>query len=812
MDGWLLDVYADASGVTLWVLGDDGGRHRLSHAFPVTFYAAGPFPRLRQLWQWLREQSPAPQLRRERRRDLFAGEIDVLAIEAPGPAAQARLLDRALARFADLDFYDADIPLPLRYAAARGVFPLARCRAEAAGAVSLDDPWAIDSPAAPLRILSLYPDTDPGLRPPTRLYIAHGDGRRGRLEVPLEPAGELLATVHSVLRRHDPDLVLTRYGDTWLFPLLLDIQKQTGAAYFNPNRDEERRPLLRRASSYFTYGQVVYRGRQVHLFGRWHIDIGNAMMYEQYGLPGVLEQARVTAMPVQEMARKSPGAGITAMQMLTALRWGVLVPYQKQQTERFKSALELIRADRGGLVYQPIVGVHDNVAEIDFTSMYPSIMVRFNVSPEVITNYELRMTNEEASPVAQSVSMQPLPATCPLPLAPCHLPTILPSSSLPVSPAPLPPGPPSELVTRHSSAFEDERSVTPEGLVPATLRPLLARRIAMKEELAAMNPRDCRYRPLKARATALKWLLVVCFGYLGYKNARFGRIEGHETVTAYGREMLLRAKEAAEDHGYTVLHMYVDGLWIRHPTDTAGGLAAVMAEITRRTDLPIALEGIYRWVAFLPSRMDERVPVANRYFGVFQDGSLKVRGIEARRHDTPPFVAAAQMRLLEELAAGEGDPAARLPAAVALLRRWIADLRGGRVAPAELLVSHRLSRELAEYRGRPPGARAAAQLAAAGKPQSPGRRVRFIYTRGEPGDDAGRGGVYAWGNPEELDPARIDVARYEDLLLRAAANLLGPFISEGELRRWVAGEARQLPLPFRRKLRVAEATPVARRV
>jgi len=780
MDGWLLDLYPDDSGVTLWVLGDDGGRHRLSHPFPVTFCAAGPFPRLRQAWQWLRDQSPALRLRRERRRDLFAGEIDVLAVEAPGPAAQARLLDRMLARFADLDYYDADVPLPLRYAAARGVFPLARCRMEGGGVVSLDDPWVMEPPAAPLRVLNFYPDVDPNLRPPSRLHIAHGDARGrgngrsragGSLEVPLEPAGELLATVHSVLRHHDPDLVLTRYGDTWLFPLLLDIQKRTGAAYFNPNRDEARRPLLRRASSYFTYGQVVHRGRQVHLFGRWHIDIANAMMYEQYGLPGVLEQARVTAMPVQEMARKSPGAGITAMQMLTALRWGVLVPYQKQQTEQFKTALELIHADRGGLVYQPLVGLHDDVAEIDFTSMYPSIMVAFNVSPEIrvtsdelrVTSDELRMTNDKLHVTNDETGgagrgMRDVEEGV------------------------------SELVTRRSSL------VTPDGLIPATLRPLLARRIAMKEELAAMHPLDCRYRTLKARATALKWLLVVCFGYLGYKNARFGRIEGHEAVTAYGREMLLRAKEAAEDMGYTVLHMYVDGLWIRRPADTAGGLAAVMDEITRRTGLPIALEGVYRWVAFLPSRMDERVPVANRYFGVFRDGSLKVRGIEARRHDTPPFVAATQLRLLEELAAGEDDPTARLPAAVALLRDRLADLRGGRVAPAELLVSHRLSRELADYRGRPPGARAAAQLAAAGKPQSPGRRVRFIHTLGEPG-------VYAWGSPEELDPRRIDTGRYETLLLRAAANLLGPFLDEAELRRWVMGEAWQMPLPFPRRRR-----------
>jgi len=48
---------------------------------------------------------------------------------------------------------------------------------------------------------------------------------------------------------------------------------------------------------------------------------------------------------------------------------------------------------------------------------------------------------------------------------------------------------------------------------------------------------------------------VTCFGYLGYKNARFGRIESHEAVTAFGREILLRAKEAAEDLGFEVLHL-----------------------------------------------------------------------------------------------------------------------------------------------------------------------------------------------------------------------------------------------------------------
>ena len=76
----------------------------------------------------------------------------------------------------------------------------------------------------------------------------------------------------------------------------------------------------KRGHSYFTCSQVIYRGEQTWLYGRWHIDSHNAM-FNQYQRRGVLEQAQVMGMPVQEMARRSPGAGITALQH------GVLVPY-----------------------------------------------------------------------------------------------------------------------------------------------------------------------------------------------------------------------------------------------------------------------------------------------------------------------------------------------------------------------------------------------------------------------------------------------------------------------------------------------------
>jgi DNA polymerase-2 len=328
--------------------------------------------------------------------------------------------------------------------------------------------------------------------------------------------------------------------------------------------------------------------------------------------------------------------------------------------------------------------------------------------------------------------------------------------------------------------------------VPATLRPLLARRLAIKEQLAGLDPRDCRCKGLKSRAAGLKWLLVVCFGYLGYKNARFGRIEAHEAVTAYSRDALLSAKETAEDAGYQVLHMYVDALWVKRGDIDEDQAHELLDAVAARTGLPIALEGIYRWIAFLPSRLDERVPVPNHYFGVFRNGTLKTRGIEINRGDTPPFIAAAQLKMLQMLAALPDRQAltAALPDIFTYLRRVVADLRARRIPPEDLLVTHRVSRMPDEFRAASPAARALGQLAARGARRRPGQHVQFVYMIGEPG-------VHAWDLPASPDPAGVDVTRYSDLLVRAADTILRPLgIEKEKTRTLLLSQAVQLQLPL----------------
>ena len=728
--GWLLDLYEDAAdGLTLWLLADDGRRLRLAQPFPVTFYAAGPPADLRRLWRWLESQPEAPKLSRMERRDLFLPQPQtVLAVECASPHQQAALFRHTLRAFPDLTYYDADIPTALRHAARHGTFPLARLRLEVdagqivRGLQTEDTPWLLDPPPAPLRSITLRPECDPAHANPQAVLLQSG-GSTWRLD--FDAPRPLLINLQALLLRLDPDLVLTDWGDTWLLPRLLRLAGKAGLAL--PLSRDPRRSVGRRPErTYFSYGQIIYRGAQILLYGRWHIDRHNAALWDDYTLAGVLEAARVTRLPVQNSARTSPGTGISSMQIVTALEHDILVPWRKQQVEAEKSALDLLHNDQGGMVYQPLVGLHANVGGVDFVSMYPSLMVRHNISPE----------------------------------------TMRPGSMTPETDEP--------------------------GLVPMTLAPLLEKRIALKQRVNETPAWHPRHGADKARSSAHKWLLVTCFGYLGYKNARFGRIEAHEAVTSGGREALLQAKEAAEEQGFTIIHMYVDGLWIVRPDAVEpGDFAPLLNEIAARTGLSISLDGVYRWVAFLPSRVDERISVANRYFGVFEDGSLKVRGIECRRRDTPGFIADVQMELLECLAEAKraADLPAQVPKAMRILRRRLAELRAGQVAPARLLVGQRLTRKPEEYRAPSAGARAALQLIAAGRQAVPGQRIRFVWLRGMPD-------VHAWDLPEPVPARRIDLARYRVLLLRAAATVFQPLgFSAEQVEAMVENRPTAVPLP-----------------
>jgi DNA polymerase, archaea type len=52
--------------------------------------------------------------------------------------------------------------------------------------------------------------------------------------------------------------------------------------------------------------------------------------------------------------------------------------------EHFKNLSELFIADKGGFIFEPKIGVHEQVAEFDFESLYLNIMRKYNLSAKII--------------------------------------------------------------------------------------------------------------------------------------------------------------------------------------------------------------------------------------------------------------------------------------------------------------------------------------------------------------------------------------------------------------------------------------------
>ncbi len=173
------------------------------------------------------------------------------------------------------------------------------------------------------------------------------------------------------------------------------------------------------------------------------------------------------------------------------------------------------------------------------------------------------------------------------------------------------------------------------GFLPSVIAPLLDFRIAMK----AKKREDPRYAGMDA---VLKWMLVTCFGYTGYKNARFGRIEMHEKITGISADILRSVKQMAEEMGYTVLHGIVDCVWVQ-----GGDAVALKKRIEEATGIPTERED-YDWLVFLPQ--NDGTGSYTNYYGRLTHGTMKLRGVMAQRRDTPPYVHAMQEACFSRMA------------------------------------------------------------------------------------------------------------------------------------------------------------------
>jgi DNA polymerase elongation subunit (family B) len=557
ISGWLFDVYPSRRGVTLWFINRNGLRLRCFRTFTPSFFlqlSAADTKRAAVL----AGRCPVPlSLAATTRTEIYSGDsIDAVQVSVHDPMRLKEAVWYFEKFFPHFAFFNSDVAVEQQFLYETGLFPLARGEYEIGRGNELlswhldDDREALEYELPPFAIMQIRSANDfvpPKYQKFLQLEISY-ENRTYALEQ--DSPRELLEALNWHLYRCDPDLLVTDYGDAVLMPKILQLARQFNVPLLL-NRDTEAQYHTTKESSFFQYGKIVHKDGAFTLAGRWHIDANNSFTVTEADLDGLFEMTRLTQMCGQRQGRASIGTSMSSMQLSWAYCNNVLIPSKKREPEEFKSAATLLLADRGGLIFNPPLGYHEDVAELDFVSMYPNIMVNNNISPETI-NCRCCPSASFAGQAGDTAAKNVVPE------------------------------------------LEYTICQKRKGVVPETLRAVVAKRAYYKQKKKECKGKDdVLFKRYDCRQNALKWMLVSCFGYLGYKNARFGRIEAHESVNAFSRDAILTAKEIAESRGYRLLHAIIDCVWVKKEGATQHDHEELARAISARVGIDISLEGVY---------------------------------------------------------------------------------------------------------------------------------------------------------------------------------------------------------------------------
>lgn len=139
----------------------------------------------------------------------------------------------------------------------------------------------------------------------------------------------------------------------------------------------------RGGKSFFSYGRVYYRDFAIRLHGRFLVDSSTAVGGE-CETDAIIELCQLSGACFQQIASRSFGAVFQTALVRQMVRSGFLVPFKEKPIDRPFSMAELLKCDRAGHTFDPKIGFHQNVAEIDFCSMYPWLIYNHNISADTI--------------------------------------------------------------------------------------------------------------------------------------------------------------------------------------------------------------------------------------------------------------------------------------------------------------------------------------------------------------------------------------------------------------------------------------------
>lgn len=385
-------------------------------------------------------------------------------------------------------------------------------------------------------------------------------------------------------------------------------------------------------------------------------------------LPLFSEFSRIIGPPLYDTTRTSASPLVEAFLIRKAFESGELVPKMAKETEVRR---RMMSTYKGAFVREPERGLHEDIVDYDFRSMYPTIIMAHNIDPTTIDCACCRGEKDNAAP------------------------------------------------TGHW--FCKKR----RGLIPRMIEELVNERLAIKA--AMKNATGLDKKMLNARQQAFKIVANATYGYLGFPRARWYSKECAEATAAWGREYIGKAMDAADAAGFRVLYADTDGFYAttKHK-DVKESALEFLEGFNRSLPKPMELEfeGIFKRGIFVTKRAAKE-GAKKKYALVDEQGKLKVVGFELVRRDVAVIAKRTQESVLEAVLR-ENDP----PKAVAIVRKAVADLRAGRVPLDDLIIYTQLKKGLARYESIGPHVAAVQKAVKEGAVVETGTIIGFVVTKG----------------------------------------------------------------------------------
>ncbi|WP_202320120.1 DNA-directed DNA polymerase [Archaeoglobus neptunius] len=311
-------------------------------------------------------------------------------------------------------------------------------------------------------------------------------------------------------------------------------------------------------------------------------DVINTYLIAKELLPMHYELSKMIRLPVDDITRMGRGKQVDWLLLSEAKKIGEIAPNPPEHAESYE----------GAFVLEPERGLHENVVSLDFASMYPSIMIAFNISPDTY-------------------------------------------------------GCGGDCYTAPEVGHRFRKS--PDGFFKKILKTLIEKRREIKAEMKKLSFNSPDYRLLDIKQQTLKVLTNSFYGYMGWNMARWYCHPCAEATTAWGRFFIKKSAKIAESMGFRVLYGDTDSIFVTKNADPEAMKADVEKLIEKLSDeLPIQIEvdEYYSAVFFVEKK---------RYAGLTADGRIVVKGLEVRRGDWCELAKKVQRRVIEVILK-EKDP------------------------------------------------------------------------------------------------------------------------------------------------------------